>query len=416
MDSAVEELALFNVPEYKLPIQKKQYVEFGPTTQLGSGPLIFHIPASASQFLDLKSSKLYLKLKITKEDGTPLAPGDKVAPVNYFLHTIWSQIDVYLNQTLVSSVGSQAYGYKAMIEALFHTNRDVAESSLQSAGFFKDSSGHMDDMEADPRGNLGFMIRHTLFRVGSVEVEGSLAIDLFTQKKALLNGVQMDIKMYLQNPDFILCTKQDPGNYKFIIEEASLKICKLTPVPGVMLAYSEMLHNHPAVYTFDKTDIKAFELQSGQLYFSQESMFQSDVPKLVICGFVEADAYQGKKTKNPLNFSNQGLTSLGLFLNDEPLPTRPLRLNFGKNLSLEGYSSLFDKNGAGPSLISREDYPAGYTLYQFRLSENAVPFTSKGNVRLTGTFGSPLTQNVMLIVYSVFPSMMEIDSSRNILM
>jgi len=410
---SMEELLSFQVPEHKLIIQKKQYVEFRPSAQLGSGPVVFNIPASTSQFLDLESIKLYLKMKITHANGAALTDADLVAPVNNFLHGIWSQIDVYFNQTLVSSTAS--YGYKALLDALFLQDKDGSESYLQMAGFYKDTAGFMQEMDVDARANWGYARRRLLFKGGSVEAEGRLAIDIFQQSKPLLNGVQIEIKMYPQNQDFILCTRQETI-FKFTVEEAILKICKLTPAPSLLLAYSEMLTRHPAVYSYSKAEVKTCELQAGILYFTQESLFQTDVPSNVICGFMEADAYHGRISKNPYDFANLQLSSLGLFLDEESFPGKPLKLNYKKDLYLEGYSTLFDKHGHGAALISLDDYKRGYSLYQFNLAAEVLPFRSRANVKLSGTFAEPLPHNTVLIVYSLFPSMLEIDSSRNVLL
>jgi len=254
-----------------------------------------------------------------------------------------------------------------------------------------------------------------LFKDGTTEAEGSLAIDIFQQSKPLLNGVQIEIKMYPQNQDFILCSQQETA-FRFIIEEACLKICKLTPAPSLLLAYSEMLMRHPAVYTYHKAEVKTCELQAGLLYFTQESLFQTDVPSNVICGFLDADAFQGRKNKNPFDFMSLELSSLGLFLDEESFPGRPLKLNYKEKQYLEGYSTLFNELGHGTGLISRDDYREGYSLYQFHLAAELLPFRSRANVKLCATFAEPLARNTVLIVYSLFPSMLEIDSSRNVLM
>jgi len=131
---------------------------------------------------------------------------------------------------------------------------------------------------------------------------------------------------------------------------------------------------------------------------------------------VDADAYHGQKSKNPFHFENLELSSLGLYLDEESFPGKPLRLNYGENLFLEGYSTLFNDSGHGAALISRDDYKTGYSLYQFQLADEVPPFRSRANVKLSGTFAKPLPYNSVLIVYSLYPSMLEIDSARNVLM
>lgn len=112
------ELALFNDPKVPVTHQKVQFVEYRPTSQLNSGALQFTIDPSANQYIDLKRTKLHIKVKITKADGSALGTQDRVAPINLVLHSLFSQIDVQLQQELVTGSASQSYPYKAYLETL----------------------------------------------------------------------------------------------------------------------------------------------------------------------------------------------------------------------------------------------------------------------------------------------------------
>lgn len=56
------ELDLFEEPAINATYQKIQYIECRPTSQLNEGgPLEFVIPPTASQYIDLKRSRLHVK-------------------------------------------------------------------------------------------------------------------------------------------------------------------------------------------------------------------------------------------------------------------------------------------------------------------------------------------------------------------
>ena len=153
------ELSLFSQPPSDVTHQRIQFVDYNSTSQLNSGAITFNIPASANQYLDLKKSKLCLKVKIVKADGSPLTDADVVAPVNLFAHTFLEQIDLQLQQELVSESASQNYGYKAYIETLFQHGKDAQDTFLQSQCFFRDRAGFFESMDRNPRANLGFVER-----------------------------------------------------------------------------------------------------------------------------------------------------------------------------------------------------------------------------------------------------------------
>lgn len=103
----------------KLPVQTT--VESGalqcyrPVTSISNGgPLEFVVSASANdEYLDLGRVYLYAKAKITT------AAGNVVAPVNNWLHSLFSQVDVYLNQKCITPPNN-CYPYRAYIENLLN--------------------------------------------------------------------------------------------------------------------------------------------------------------------------------------------------------------------------------------------------------------------------------------------------------
>ena len=63
-------------------------------TLTSEGPVEFHIPASDLHYADLSSSLLHVRAEIVNANGSNLINDEEVAPVNYFLHAIWNQVDL----------------------------------------------------------------------------------------------------------------------------------------------------------------------------------------------------------------------------------------------------------------------------------------------------------------------------------
>ena len=57
---------------------------------------------SGDEYLDLANTNLYVQAKVTRGDGTELDANDPVGPVDEWLHSLFSQVDVSLNGTLVT--------------------------------------------------------------------------------------------------------------------------------------------------------------------------------------------------------------------------------------------------------------------------------------------------------------------------
>ena len=89
-----------------------------------TGPIEFTISAENSNYIDLANTFLYVRASVTAADGTDLEEDVEISPECNFLHTMWSQIDVYLNGSLVTQSNNN-YPYRAYIENLLSFGQDA---------------------------------------------------------------------------------------------------------------------------------------------------------------------------------------------------------------------------------------------------------------------------------------------------
>ena len=97
---------------------------------------------------------------------------------------------------------------------------------------------------------------------------------------------------------------------------------------------------------------------------------------------MDNDSYNGNYKKNPLNFQHYNLTQIGLLVNGEDVPFKPLKLNFDNKLIVTAYNTLFSGTGKlhgnSGSIIKREDYSEGCTI----IAADLTPFEIGDNFDL----------------------------------
>ena len=142
-DKAPKALQIFETPNNQVGILSHFYEDIRPVSQFQLMPIEFDCQLQ-EYYTDLSRSQLFLKVRILKADGTSLPDDHSVSPVNLFFHSLFKQVDVYLNRTLVSSSGD-LYAYKSYIKTLFNSSSDDKTSSLQGQMFYKDTAGYMDE-------------------------------------------------------------------------------------------------------------------------------------------------------------------------------------------------------------------------------------------------------------------------------
>jgi hypothetical protein len=107
--------------------------------------------------------QLYIKAKIKAGDGEDLEAEDQIAPQNLFLQSLFSQVNVSLNDKLITP-SATTYPYRAMIETLLNFGPAAKQSQMTSGLYYKDTPGKMEvlnPLAVDANANMGLKKRHS---------------------------------------------------------------------------------------------------------------------------------------------------------------------------------------------------------------------------------------------------------------
>ena len=137
------ELDLFAVPPTQTSIEEGGWIEHQPLTSLDSGGRIeFILPGTGDAYLDLANTNLLVRAKIVNGNGTYIGSDIPVAPANNRLHPLFRQVDIYLNDTLVTP-SSNTYPFRSYVETLL-SYAEAKKTQLTSQLWYKDMAGHME--------------------------------------------------------------------------------------------------------------------------------------------------------------------------------------------------------------------------------------------------------------------------------
>lgn len=407
-----DELSLFVASPSDASIQSREWIEYRPINQItDTSVLEFNIPPQSSAYVDLKRSVLNVKLRIVGEDGTPIEHSVVAGLINMPLHTIFRQVDVTFQQTQISHDGTD-YPYKAYIDTILKTNRDIQQNVLTSQMFYKDVGTDTADAKTGP--NSGLFIRYTRTLGGKiVDLEGPLLLDLFQQSKLLINGVSIGLKLWSGQNSFRLMSDSINPKEKVQIVDARFKLCVQRLNSAVILAHERLIQEQPAIYPHLRSEIKTTSIAAGQYSYSSDDIFQGLVPNKLIVGLVASAAYTGDYGKNPFYFQNYDCSSMGLYVDGQSYPSQPLQPNYGANHYVDCYRTLtLFRNDIN---VDRDEYKKGYCLYVMDIDPFYTFNTKrKGHCRLELKFGTALPESVTLIMYATFPEILNINGARGV--
>ena len=433
-----EELALFSQSPVNVAEDKITWNEIQPSYMSNAeySAINFSIIGNSTQYIKLSETELYVRIQIEKGDGTPLKrannDGSPVplqereygTPIDYILHSMWSSVDIKLNNNLVSESGTN-YMYKALMETLLTYSENTKRIQLANAGFTGESGDFTQTHPDSPPYNHGLKTRQRWFKQNNiVEFVGPLLANVCNQDRLILPGVDIDIKLWPTRDEFRLITFPEGLRCKLFIEEIYLNVCKVAVSPEVMMGHNAGLEISDAVYPFTRTDICTFNISEGNFGTSLEDIWQGEVPTRLVVGMVNSEAVNGSCNLNPYHFQHFNVSNVGFFVNGEPTPHPAFYLDVENGTYLQGLNSLYKISGKTMENsdigITRDSYQEGYTLIGFDVDPTTSPdfrYVGKlkeGHTKLEIKFKSGLPNPITLILYATFPEVMSIDQARNV--
>ena len=422
-------LDIFKSLGLQTSVESGEWSEYRPVAALdGTGPLEYSIPPSGLYY-DLSNCYLRVKVRVTRPNGDALAGADdqNLVPSNLFLHSLFSEVDVFLNSVQISSP-SGCYPYVAYLQTLLTYSPEVKETQLAAAGYYKDVGGFMEAQEGDD--NTGMVARKRMI-AGSrtVELIGRLHADIFHQEKYLLNHVGLRIKLFRSNTAFLLKSSEDAGGqrrqYAVHIDDASFFARALKISPTIQLSHARVLGTTNAVYPITRTKVRVLNVAAGSFSFHQDNLWLDKIPNRMVVTFVRSDAFNGSLAHNSFNFQHFRLNFLCLYHQGQQIPAKGLSPNFTDGQYTRAYFGLFQAtNTAWENTshgIKMEDFAGGYAIYCFDLTpslshpSDTLEIVKSGPVRLEANFAAALETPIVAIIYGEFDSQIEISKSREVM-
>ena len=149
------------------------------------------------------------------------------------------------------------------------------------------------------------------------------------------------VKLHHHKPEFCLLSANIAPAYKIIIVDAILYVRKIELTPSVFNAINTVLNDKNAQYAITRTTLKVFTVQRGQQSQHIDNAFLGEILKRISVCMMHNDSYNGNYKKNPFNFKHYNLTQIGILVNGEEVPFKPLKLNSDEKLFVTACNTLF---------------------------------------------------------------------------
>ena len=231
------------------------------------------------------------------------------------------------------------------------------------------------------------------------------------------------MKLFRNRAAFVLVSKEASPSYKLELLDVVFKACKIKVDSGVLINHGEILKDVTAKYPLSRTELKMNTIPSGSGTFIWQNIWSNNLPTKAFFAFVKQTAVNSDYTTNPFTFLNIA-EEMALYVNGESVPTRPLKMDVGKNKNIvTPFVNLFEVaekwNKDAGLQINITMFDQGFAVYAFSidpndLGEQYINLVRQESVRLEVKFAANTTETLNCLAYAEFPVLIEVDHSREV--
>lgn len=425
---SLNEAELFDPVAKQIVLSSAKEHKYTPVASINNsgGVIEFNVEGSADELIDLNDTELIVSVKVTKTDGSNLAKTDVITPVNNWLHCMFSDVKLEIGNKAVEG-GESLYPYKAYFYNLFTHDYYSKRTQLTNSGWYKDTASAINAAT----NNAGVTARRALIAESrTAQLGGPLLLDMMLQNKYLLPNVGLRISLTQNKPEFqtSIYTATDVANkataVKVSILSAELYIRKVKALPSFIQSIEDNLSLQNAVYPIQRTVMNTFTIPSGVTSHRVQSLFNSDLPKLIFIGVVSNAAYNGAYGENPFNFNHNNVNGLKLYDSSGTVTFEEYKPDFANALVAREYNSLFKAMGIYNQSenfdITINEFCNGFTIYAFNMTPDAhisghQQISRQSTLCLDLTFSAATTASLSLIAMGVMDARIEITKLRKVI-
>lgn len=409
-----------NIDSY---IEKDFERDISPISAIHPGtPIEFQIPGTGIFYISLRDSYFDIQFKVTNADGTDLVGEAPVGPANLLAHTMFSNIELYLNGKQITEPTNH-YHYRAYLETLANYSSYVQKKRLLIEGWLLDTAGQMAANNGHDGHNAGLVSRKAWIN-GSRSMRLLLRprLDLFHQDADIPPNTDIRIRLHPNRNQVVLITSA-ALQYQLTIQNIRFWVRTREVSAQCSINHQHMLSlGHSYRILMPGVKIKTLSVPAGSLRHEFDNLYMGQLPHRVILALIN-DAYMnGTYASNPFNFQHFGLNYIALRVNGELVPRSPYEPDFGDRADyIRDYFQMLsaldlDTDTSHTLCLNPEEWATGFTFFAFKLFPNQSHYRPAGSVRLEIRFALATTAVINIILLSESTGSVEIDKYKNVLL
>ena len=378
-----DNLELFDLPPTQQSIEDGTYDRINPITSIDKTNFIEFKIVTGEDYIDPSSLLFYVVQRILDDKGADLALDGNgkntdlsaVAPVHLFHCARIKNVDVHLNNTLISE-SDNCYAYRQAIEIECGYSSDAKDEQLQYL-FYAPDCGDFNTIAKATLVDGSITNKGTLQRYKwsanskQFETFGALSTEITRQSKLIPPSCELRVRIQLNEPAFCLIAAT-AHNYQIAIDEACLLVRRHRVSSSLRVAHELELQKRNYIFNVRRIPMKYYTKGAGCSDLSVQNICSGRLPRRLVQMVVDADAFHGDVKHVPYQFGVHNMKTIILRRDTQPIPWESINIDEDKDLMaqaymafLQGTNRLMQDSGCK---IDRERFKKGMTMLAYDLT------------------------------------------------
>ena len=294
---------IFSIPAINNDYEKYVDLYVEPLSHITqTGPLVFKWETLGGEKWDSSKTEAEIHYSIIKSTGDATTDADDVSVINSLPITHFSNIELKMNDKIVTNSSSGNHAYHAYLMQKSSYGKDVKREIMKKTeGYFEEEGDNMNQFELKTATNDVFRQKHDQFvkPENDVVTRTQLYLDLTQVHQYYPTDIDY-VMTFTRNPEsFCLLSKPaNEGKYKIVIKRMRLIIRKIVPASHMIKRETQLLHDNKrkAFIPFTHTCLTTRLLQAN----TQKQTFLDvcgtlpSLPKQLFVFMVDHTAFVGK--------------------------------------------------------------------------------------------------------------------------
>jgi hypothetical protein len=408
-----------------------------PVSLNQAGPYEFRITQKGHQYIKLNATRMLLRFKIVRADGTDIVAADGVGVCNLFPNSFFKTIEVEIGGKIIPALQNTHANYKAYLETILSYGFEAKTTHLRASMFHMDEADAFEDLKyhVDSKTlntvNDGLRRRREMLCLSRVnDAVFPIHCDFFNTDKLLPPGVDLTLKFTRESEKFLFMYPATTSNatktFKIQILDMKLMVKYVSVAPAIIDNHMRQILTQPILLPMKKTEIKSYSFAPTLTNIRIDSMYFNSLPKTLIVGMVATESYNGDTGTNPYNFQHFNVNYVQITHNGKQIPSEAYTPDFSENttrFAIE-YRGFYDNIGIGTdnlgTSISPDLYKAGCTLFAWDLTPDSCngfhwhKMEAGGAIDLDLRFSKGLEKSITVLVFGVFDGLVAINKDMDV--